>query len=170
MSAALIALAVEIGAPLIVKILGRKIGAENAELAGDVIGQIARRAGTTPDRLEDMVASDPDTVREAIAETERMAPEMVALYASGLEYQTAVLRSEETGPAWARVWRPAGMYLIGFLWLWNVVLLHVANAIWKIALPAMDLWILFQLSGLYMGLYMGGHTLKDFFSHKWGAR
>ena len=59
-----------------------------------------------------------------------------------------------------RAWRPLGMYLIGFLWLWNVVLLHVANAIWKIALPPVEFAVLLQISAIYMGLYMGGHTVK----------
>jgi hypothetical protein len=62
------------------------------------------------------------------------------------------------------------MYMIGLLWLWNVIVLHSLNAIFKISLPQIDLVILLQLSGLYMGLYMGGHTLKDFFKQKWGAR
>jgi hypothetical protein len=42
-----------------------------------------------------------------------------------------------------------------------VMLLHVANAIWKIALPPMPWDQLIYFSGLYMGLYMGGHTVKD---------
>jgi hypothetical protein len=54
------------------------------------------------------------------------------------------------------------MWLLAFLWMWNIVILHVANAIWKIALPPTDFTVLLGLTSVYMALYMGGHTLKDF--------
>jgi len=42
-----------------------------------------------------------------------------------------------------------------------VVILHVANAIWRIALPPIDLGVLLSLTGIYTAFYMGGHTVKD---------
>ena len=83
--------------------------------------------------------------------------------------QLATLAAEQDEPLWARMWRPGGMYLIGFLWLWNAVILHVANAIFKIALPPMPWDILMGLSSLYFALYMGGHTVKDLVG-KWVAK
>jgi hypothetical protein len=61
------------------------------------------------------------------------------------------------------------MYLLGFFWTWNIVLLHVANAIWKVALPPVPFDQLLALTGIFMALYMGGHTLKDVAS-KWKAQ
>lgn len=168
MSSALVGLAVAVGAPLVEKILARKIGAENADLVTSVIETIAQHAGVSPDAVEGLAETDPELLRDAIQATEAMSPALISLYAKGLEYQTEALRIEAQGPIWMQAWRPLGMYMIGLLWIWNVILLHVANAIWKIALPPMDVWALLQLSALYMGLYMGGHTLKDFFSKKWG--
>jgi hypothetical protein len=170
MSSALIGLAVSVGAPLVTKILSRKIGAENAELVGSVIDSIAQHAGLRPDQVERAAETDPDLLRDAIQATEAMSPALVSLYAQGLEYQTAALQADRDGPRWMQAWRPLGMYMIGLLWLWNVIVLHSLNAVFKIALPPMDLWVLLQLSALYMGLYMGGHTLKDFFTKKWAAR
>ena len=103
---------------------------------------------------------------DALRVVERQSPELVALYAAGLEYQTAMMQAEQTEPLWQRAWRPAGMYLIGFLWFWNIVALHVANAVWKIALPQTPYDVLIQLTGIYAGLYMGGHTIKDL-AEKW---
>jgi len=140
-----------------------------AELRAAVIETIAEHAGTTPDGLENLANSNPDIVRAAIVEAERMSPDLVALYAEGLEYQMAILDAERDGPLWTRAWRPAGMYLVGFLWLWNAVILHSLNAVFKIALPPIDWAVMLQFTALYLGLYMGGHTLKDFFSKKWGA-
>ncbi|MGR3273358.1 hypothetical protein DU478_17545 [Thalassococcus profundi] len=173
MSSALIALAAEIGAPLVRKVLTRQIGSESAEIVTDVLSAIAERAGIPVRDLDDAARTQPDVVQEAIRQTEENLPERLALYAQALEYQRDQLMSERGDPNWMRAWRPLGMYLVGFLWLWTFVILHVANAIWKIALPPPDLSVLLQLTGLYMALYMGGHTVKDvaskFFSRKGGA-
>jgi len=168
-ASALIPLAVQIGAPLVEKILAKKIGAENAELAGDVIRIVANRAGTDVSNIEVMAAEDPATVLSAIQEVERMAPELLALHSAELEVKMALLQAENAAPLWISAWRPLAMYGFGVLWFWNIIGLHVANAIWKVSLPQVDLAVLFQLNALYMALYMGGHTVKDFVSKKWGG-
>ena len=57
--------------------------------------------------------------------------------------------------------RPWQAYCYQHLKRWNAIILHVANAIWKIALPPMPCEHLMAISALYMTLYMGGHTIKD---------
>ena len=166
---ALIALAAQVGLPIIEKVLNKKLGDQNGALAASVIKAIADRAGTPLDDLPNMAEKTPGRVIEAMRQVEAAAPEMLAAYDRDLQLQLAALAAEQDDPAWMRAWRPAGMYLLGFLWLWNAVLLHVGNAIWKIALPPMPFDQLIQLSGLYMGLYMGGHTVKDVIA-KWVAK
>ena len=166
MSAAIVTLASQIGAPIIRDILSRKLGAQNGALAADVLERIAMRAGVP---VEEVDAAPTDTLKAAIQDVERESPELLALYAQGLEGQFALLQAEAADPAWMRAWRPGGMYLIGFLWLWNVVILHVSNAAWKIALPPVPFEQLIQLSALYFGLYMGGHTVKDVVA-QWAAK
>lgn len=168
MTAPLIALAVQVGAPMIRAALERRFGADG-KLAGAVTDAIARKLGAAPEALPALAEAEPGRVIEAIREVERETPEMVRLWMAEAEAAAALARAEETDPAWMRAWRPGGMYLIGFLWLWNTVILHVANAIWKIALPPVPFEQLIQLSGLYFGLYMGGHTIKDL-AAKWQAR
>ncbi len=171
MYSALISLAVQIGVPLIEKVLARKIGAGSAELATDVIGALAERAGVAPAELNALAEANPPRVIDAMREVEKMTPELIALYAAGVEAQFALARAETSSEhflSWA--WRPAAMWGFGFLWFWNIVILHVANAYWKIALPQTDLGTLFQLNAVYMGLYMGGHTVKDFVATRWGAK
>lgn len=169
MAPALIALAARIGAPLIRDILARKLGRENAELATDVVGMIAKRAGVAPEAVEQLAADDPDRVMTAMVAAEPEVAELVPLYAAELTARQETYRMERDEPLWVRAWRPLGMYGLGFLWLWNLVILHVANAIWKIALPQTDLAVLMQVSALYMSLYMGGHTAKDLMA-KWAGR
>ncbi|PKP71863.1 MAG: hypothetical protein CVT82_00400 [Alphaproteobacteria bacterium HGW-Alphaproteobacteria-4] len=170
MYSALIALAAQIGVPLIEKVLSRKLGAGSAELITDVIRAIAERAGVAPEALPSLAENNPPLVIDAMRATEAMAPELIALYAAGIEAQFALAKAETESEhflSWA--WRPAAMWGFGFLWFWNIVILHVANAYWKIALPQTDLGTLFQLNAVYMGLYMGGHTVKDFVDTRWGA-
>lgn len=161
MSAALLAVATQIGAPLIRQILSSRIGAQNAELATAVAEAVARRAGVGVSDLERLAEEDPPRMIDAVREAEAMMPEMIALYAQGLERQHALLQAEQKGPWWGWAWRPFMMWLLAFLWLWNIVILHVANAVWRIALPPTDFTSLLSLTGIYMALYMGGHTLKD---------
>lgn len=154
-------IALKSGLPLIERLLSQKLGDANGALAGQVLGAIAARAGVPPEQIEALADSAPGRVIEAMREVERMSPELISLYAKELEAQVALMQSEQSGGAWQSAWRPAGMYLLAFLWLWNTVLLHIANAVFRIALPVLPFEQLIQLSGLYMGLYMGGHTVKD---------
>ena len=158
-------LALQIGSPVLAKILNDQLGGSGG-LAMDIIQAVAKRAGVPVEALDALAAEDQPRAIDALRAVEAQSPELVALYAAGLEYQLAQLQAEATEPLWARAWRPAGMYLLGFLWLWNIMLLHCANAIWKIALPQTPYETLIQISGLYMGLYMGGHTVKDL-ATKW---
>lgn len=169
MSPALIALAAQVGAPLVEKILARRIGAGNAALARDVVGVIAETAGILPADIDRVAEEEPDRIGDAIREAEVNAPELIALHEGELAARQETYRMESGEPLWVRAWRPLGMYGLGFLWFWNLVLLHVANAIWKIALPPTDLSVLMQISALYMSLYMGGHTVKDL-AEKWKTR
>lgn len=158
---ALTALAVEIGVPMIGRILTRRLGRGNAELITDVIGSVANRLGVSPAEAEAMTETDRPRVVDALRQVEAQAPELIALHAAALEGQFALLQAEQRGPWWGWAWRPAFMWLLAFLWLWTVVILHVANAIWRIALPPIDPGVLLSVTGIYAALYMGGHTVKD---------
>jgi hypothetical protein len=155
---ALLSLVAQVGAPFIQKALSEKLG---GPLATEVLRGIADRAGVSPAALDDAARDQPDLIRQAIAETEARAPEIIALQEAELDAKLAIFESERTEPVWVRAWRPLGMYGLGLLWFWNVIFLHVANAYWKIALPPMPFEHLMGISALYMTLYMGGHTIKD---------
>lgn len=166
----LLALAAQAGLPLLKGILARRLGDSGGRLAGEVIDAVAARAGVADAAALDALAdSTPGKVIEAMREVERDVPEKFNLLLRDSEGRIALLEAEQAEGGWRSAWRPAGMYVIGFLWLWNAVLLHVANAAWKIALPPMPFSELVQVTGLYMGLYMGGHTVKDL-AEKWRAK
>ncbi|GIT85425.1 hypothetical protein [Roseobacter sp. OBYS 0001] len=170
MSMALVSLAAQIGAPMVRKLLSDRIGSGNAKLAEEVAGAIAERVGVAPDQLEGFAAKEPEVVMSAIKEVEAMTPNMMQVALAETQTREALLLAETARGGWQAAWRPAGMYLIGFFWLWNMVILHIANAVFKIALPPTDFAILLQISAAYMALYMGGHTAKDVFRNRKGAR
>jgi hypothetical protein len=164
----LAAIALNAGLPVIEKVLSKKLGDAGGQLAAEFLGAIASRLGVEPAQVEAVAEAEPGRVITAMREVEKISPELTALYAAGLQGQFALMQSESE-PLWARLWRPLGMYLILFLWAWNVVILHVANAIWKIALPPAPFDALGWLTGIYCSLYMGGHTVKDVMQ-KWVAK
>lgn len=159
--ATLAPLALQAGLPVLEKILSRKIGDGAGELAGEVIRALAAQMQVEPSEIEAIAEETPGRVLDAMRVVEAQSPEITALYAAGLQGQFALLQAEAAEPLWTHAWRPMGMYLIMFLWTWNIVILHVANAIWKIALPPAPYDALGWLTGVYFSLYMGGHTLKD---------
>jgi hypothetical protein len=166
----LAAVAGQAGLKLVKGVLSRRLGDANGKLAGEVLEAIATRVGVPADQLESVEDSKRGEIIAAMRDIEAtVIPEQINLMLAENEARLAMFAAEQDGPAWVSAWRPAGMYVLGFLWLWNTVFLHIANAIWKIALPVMPFDQLLQLSGLYMGLYMGGHTVKDVVA-KWVAR
>ncbi|GAA0311610.1 MULTISPECIES: hypothetical protein [Rhodovulum] len=160
MSAALVSIAAQVGAPVVRKILERRIGAANAELAEHVVAAIARQAGVRYDEVEQLATYQPDRVSDAILAVESASPELLALYTAELEAKAAMLAREDEGH-WLRwLWRPFWMYLLAYLWWWNIQGAHVANAIWKTAIPTAPFEVLLGLTVSYLTLYMGGHTGK----------
>lgn len=149
-------LAAQAGIKMVERVLTQRLGDDAGAVAGDVLAQVATRAGVTPPELEALAETEPGRVIEAMRQTEPVVPELLA---HEVEMFRARLAAEEAEPYWMRAWRPGMMYLIGFLWLWNIVILHVANAIWKIALPPAPWDVLMTLTGTYAALYMGGHTV-----------
>ena len=156
---AIAALAMSAGLPMIEAVLSRKLGDANGRLAGEVLRAIAGRVGVQAEEVEGLAEANPGRVMDALREVERATPDMLALYDRDLQLQLAALEAEQDEPTWHKAWRPGWMYLLGFLWLWNLVLLHIANAVWKIALPPLPTTDLLALTGMFLALYMGGHTV-----------
>lgn len=156
---AIAGLALNAGLPIVEAILSRRLGDAGGKLASDVIRTIAGRLGVEPDGIEAVAGDKPGAVIDVMREVERSAPELLAAYDRDLQLQLATLAAEQDEPTWHKAWRPGWMYLLGFLWLWNLVLLHIANAVWKIALPPLPTTDLLALTGMFLALYMGGHTV-----------
>lgn len=154
----LIAAAARAGAPLVKELLRDAIGGRAADVAGAVIDTVAAQAGVPPSALPDL---PPERLDAAVAAVER-DPGMVALWAREAEARAALLAAEQREGWLAWGWRPAWMWLLAVMWTVRLLVAPVADALWGLGLAAgMDAGVMMTLTGSYLALYMGGHTLKD---------
>ena len=151
-------IAAKVGAPLVKQILERKLGPVGGELAGNVIDMVAEKVGVSVDTLPDQ---SPDILGAAIQEVEHEAPEMLELWSQGLTGQFALLEAETKQGGWVSAWRWGWMYLLGFFWIWRIVLLPIVNAAFGSNIETIDFAVLLTLTAWFISLYMGGHTVKE---------
>lgn len=159
----LLGAASDLAVPVIKEVLGDKIGGAGSEIAGKVIDVIAKKAGVSSDRLPDMPAGE---LQDAIVATEPDAAGILMHHVESQRLMNEALKAEldKGGPTWTWGWRPGWMWLLAFVWLYALILRPLANAAFGAAIEAVDLTILMTLTGVFTGLYMGGHTAKSIVS------
>ena len=153
----------DLAIPVIRKILGDRFGGTGGELAGKVIDIIADKAGVAPDRLPEVPAGE---LQNAIVAAEPEAADILMQHVESQRLMNETLKAEldKGGPTWTWAWRPGWMWLLAFVWLYALILRPLANAAFGAAIEAVDLTILMTLTGVFTGLYMGGHTAKSIVS------
>lgn len=149
--------AAKVGAPIVKSLLEKYVGGTGAEIGGVVIDAIAGRAGVTPEELPSVPQKE---LEAAVKQVEQVAPELVlAQVEQQKEANRLMMREMETGPFWSWAWRPAMMYLLGFFWVWSLVLVPLVNTVARSEVPVYLTELTF-LTTAYLALYMGGHTIK----------
>lgn len=161
LAAILAGMALDFGAPMVVNILRGKFGDVTGNLAESVIDTIANEAGVKVDDLSDFARDNPELIGTAIQRAEALTPEMVSLYSAGLQGQFLLAQAEQKKGGLASAWRWGWMYLLGFFWLWTLIIVPLVNAIVKSTIDVPPLDILLTLTSWFIALYMGGHTLKE---------
>lgn len=142
--------------------LAQAVGSDT--LAGEVITRIGTALGTGPDpvAIERKFEADPEGTSLAIREVEaNMPPEYWLLLSQESAGRIALLTKEQEEPWWAWAWRPGAMWLIGLFWFWMVLLVPILSMFGIRVISVVDAVTLMTLTGMYMGLYMGGHTVKE---------
>lgn len=153
----------DLAVPVIKKILGDRLGGTGGELVGKVIDIIADKAGVAPDRLPEAPTGE---LQNAIVAAEPEAADILMHHVESQRLMNETLKAEldKSGPFWTWGWRPGWMWLLAFIWLYALILRPLANAAFGAAIEAVDLTILMTLTGVFTGLYMGGHTAKSIMS------
>lgn len=171
-----------LGGQLIGKLIGRKFGAEFGDLAAQAIDALGQAFGVdnprdNQDKLAEEITKAPAArARGAVQEVEAMMADAILARVELQKAENAELalvneqlEAEKKGPWFGWAWRPFWMWLLAVFWFWNIIGLHALNALFRIALPVTDLQALLWLTAAYLGLYMGGHTIKDGIA-KWTGR
>lgn len=160
--------AAKLGAPIIRDVLSQKFGKTGSVVADAVIGVIADKAGVEPAALP---SCPPDKLDCAIIEAELDIPAIIAASVDQQSEANRLMLAEmDKGSMWTWAWRPAFMWAILAFWAWALVLIPFLNAATglTISLPYMDQLLTISLA--YIGLYMGGHTAKEFAKGRNNAR
>jgi len=154
----LIGAAAKVGAPIVKGVLEKHVGGLTGTLAGTVVDQVAERLGVEPEALPSV---DQSELGDAVSEVNANMPELIALYEKGLQGQFALLLAEQAEGFWQSAWRWGWMYLLAFLWICAFLLFPVLR-VFGIYIDTIDSATLMTLTGWFISLYMGGHTLKEF--------
>lgn len=152
---------IKAGAPLLGTVIGGPVGT----VAGAAIGALAEALGTqpTPEAVKTAIETKPDAgVIVQKLETSK-GPEFYALLSKEADTYAAITAQEREYGWFYSAWRPAGMWLVLATWGFAILLAPVL----KITLPMQDL---VAFTGLYLTLYMGGHTAKEWFSAHYAGR
>ena len=152
------------GAPVLGGMIGTAIGGP----AGAAIGGLAGKAiESLADALG--VPATPEAVTQAVqapgaaAKVAEIESDAKDLWQKEAETYRALV-DREAGQGWFySAWRPAGMWLVLLMWPYAVVVAPLL----KIVAPMSDL---VAFTGLYLTLYMGGHTAKEWFNAHYAGR
>lgn len=163
LASVLLGVARELAVPVIKRVLSDRLGDTGGDLAGKVIDIIADKAGVAPDRLPDVPAGE---LQDAIIAAEPKAADILMQHVESQRLMNETLKAEldKGGPLWTWGWRPGWMWLLAFVWLYALILRPLTNAAFSTSIEAVDLTILMTLTGVFTGLYMGGHTAMSIVS------
>ena len=175
----LVDLLLGLGGKALASVIGKKLGPEMGDLSKAAIDALATMFGSEPTedavaaKVQELQDTNPKEAQARVAYAEAdIAPQLLAqaeLWKAANEQQqmtNELLMAEQKqgGPAawWLWLWQ----YLLMGFWGWSVFVVPIGNAVLKIAgqpdaLAAPDLTILMTLTGAYLALHMGGHTVLE---------
>lgn len=153
---AIAAAATRVGAELVGKVVGGVLGEKDGDLAETVVNTVAERLGVEPERIP---AEDPKILDNAVRDVEVAMPEIMGLWAKGLEGQFALLQAETAEGFWQSAWRWGWMYLLAVFWTFYILVFPIMSA-FGLAVERIDVLVLLTLTTWFISLYMGGHTVK----------
>jgi hypothetical protein len=146
----------DLAPPLIKKILAGEVG--DGQLIKTVIETIAGKADVPVDALPDLGL---DQLAKAARDAEPLAADALAQMVESQRLMNETIAAERTEHWFSWAWRPGWMWLLGVLWTYALVLRPIVNAAFTASIEAVDLSMLAMLTTVYVGLYMGGHTIKE---------
>ncbi|WP_432475344.1 hypothetical protein ACRRRS_21855 (plasmid) [Brucella anthropi] len=151
--------ATKIGAPIIRDVLAQKFGKAGSVVADAVIDVIADKAGVSPAALPNLPTGQ---LNEAILQAEEDVPAILqAATAQQAEANRLMMAEMDKGTIWTWAWRPAWMWFLMLVWGCHFIVFAVIKAATGVDLSIPNVDIASNLTLAYLGLYLGGHTVKE---------
>lgn len=164
---AILASAARTGANVVKDVVTSQLGPTLGGIAGTVVDSIAGKLGVPVDQIPSVPGETLDAAVMAVDQD----PEVIRAHNESQRMMIDLMRAEmdKSGEAWwTWAWRPAWMWLLGFMWIWETVILGIVNSIAGTEIPHTDYNVLFGITAIYTGFYMGGHTVKNVAQTRWG--
>lgn len=134
-----------------------RLDAGSEETARLAAGRIDERAGDSASGLSSL----PEEVEPWVGSARREMPVLDGADAQAAVTRAELNRAEISQSGWRSAWRPAWMYFLGAVWFLRLMVVPPVDAFAGTELAeAMDLSAMLSLTSWFLGLYMGGHTLK----------
>lgn len=156
------------GAPILKRVLDTEVGGVAGEAGSVVIDSIGAALGVPPtvEAIVEAHDKDPDGTEAAIRTVEKDRDWIMYLTAATAARDRMLEREDTRESAFSWAWRPAMSWLVGFLFLWSMVLVPVVNAALNAAVVPPSTNDILQFAGIWLVIYGGGHTAKEL----WGAK
>lgn len=179
---ALTQILVSLGGTALARVIGARFGDDMGQLAGKAVEALAEAFGVAPEtkaietRMREVAASEPERAKGAVAYAEaKIAPELAA-YAEVLKQANEqqrqtneMLAAQQAQGGLAAAWLWLWQYFLMAAWGWTIFAAPIGNAVARALaggegaaqLQTIDPTVLMTLTGAYLALHMGGHTVLE---------
>lgn len=175
-------LLISLGGPALAKVIGAKFGDGAGELARqalDALGQVfdvAPEPEALEHKIREIAVSEPAKAQEAVSYAEAdFAPRLLAyaeVLKAGNEQQRLTneqLQKQAEATGWRSDWLPAWQWFLMAIWGWRIFVGPIFNGVLRavtgnldaVYIELIDLAIMVTLTGMFLGLHMGGHTVLE---------
>jgi len=167
-----------LGGKALAGIIAKRFGDDMGELAKAALEALGQAFGVAPEpvaiekKITEVQAADPQQAEGLVRWAEgAIAQQLLAeaeLWKAANDSQrmtnellSAQIKEGGAAGAWLWVWQ----WVLMAFWGWSLVAVHLVNAGLRLLggapVPAPDLTILMTLTGAYLALHMGGHTVLE---------
>lgn len=178
------------GGKILSRMAAKQFGPEVGALAGEALNMLAEALGVEPDvaKVEEAAGKLPaPQLNQVVADVESRTAEMILAQATlqnaANESQRLTNERLEAPVTPGNLWLVWWQYLLMLFWGFVVLAAPIGNAVIRLTachggckagvdvpqIEVLDVGVLLTLTGLYLSLHMGGHTLLEMAREKWGG-
>lgn len=178
------------GGKILSRMAAKQFGPEVGALAGEALGMLAEALGVEPDigKVEEAAAKLPaPQLNQVVADVESRTAEMILAQAklqdAANESQRLTNERLDAPVTPGNLWLVWWQYLLMAFWTFVVLIAPIGNAMIRLSvchgackvgyeapqIEVIEVGVLLTLTGLYLSLHMGGHTLLEMVREKWGG-